>query len=274
MEEVSDKSEKSAVRVLVVEDNPTHQTVARLMLEKLGCSPDLARNGAEAVEAVRKNAYDLVLMDLQMPVMDGLTAATMIRRNESGGRHVTIVAVTTGGFPWDKERCIDAGMDGFLTKPVAIEDLAAILERWNPRAPHLAGREDAPRPAQESGGDDGILDYGRLEQLQTLARRSDAGIFTRLLMSFVEEVPLRLGRLRDAARNHEAKALFEIAHSLKGISGNLGANRMTELCQELQVMGHEGAMDDAPFLVGQVEEEFLHVKRALEKRYLQGETAA
>jgi CheY-like chemotaxis protein len=118
-------------RLLLAEDNLVNQKIALRMLDKLGYQTDVVTNGNDAVEAASRIPYDAILMDCQMPEMDGLTAATTIRRHEGGDRHVPIIAVTANSMDADRERCLEAGMDDFLAKPVRAPDLEAILTRWS-----------------------------------------------------------------------------------------------------------------------------------------------
>ncbi len=124
--------------MLVAEDNPINQKVATSMLKKIGCSTDLAGNGQEAVERCRKQHYDLVFMDCQMPGMDGFEATAAIRAEESDSRRTPIVAMTAHAMPSDRERCLAAGMDDYLTKPISVEQLRAVIARWREHRPVAA----------------------------------------------------------------------------------------------------------------------------------------
>jgi CheY-like chemotaxis protein len=117
-------------RVLLVEDNPVNQKLARYYLERLGCEVELAENGQEAVTLCASRFYHAVLMDCQMPEMDGFTATALIRRNEAGASRVPIIALTANAMEGDRERCLDSGMDDYLVKPLKSEDLASALDRW------------------------------------------------------------------------------------------------------------------------------------------------
>jgi len=145
----------SGVRVLLVEDNEVNRKLALHMLKRLGCSVDVATNGREAVEKTASHAYDLVLMDIQMPEMDGIEATRRIREREEGsGKHLPIIAMTAHAMEGDRERCLNAGMDDYLSKPVKIERLAQVIEKWNPvrrrvHAPLHEG-QDPNRFAQEA----------------------------------------------------------------------------------------------------------------------------
>ncbi|NNC74782.1 MAG: response regulator, partial [Acidimicrobiia bacterium] len=121
------------VRVLVVDDSAVNQRITFLMLDRLGCRVDTAANGLEAIEAVRAVPYDIVLMDVQMPTMDGLEATRQIRSAERSGEHIPIVAMTAFAMRGDRERCLEAGMDDYLAKPVSPEDLEVKMTKWAPK---------------------------------------------------------------------------------------------------------------------------------------------
>jgi len=138
-ESLSESSFRSRPRVLLVEDNAVNQRVAARMLERLGCAVDVAGDGREALAALARGEYRVVLMDCQMPHMDGYEAARALRRSEDGARaHVPIVALTANAMPGDVERCLAAGMDDYLAKPVRLEELKRVLERWL-KKPRVAG---------------------------------------------------------------------------------------------------------------------------------------
>jgi PAS domain S-box-containing protein len=254
-------------RVLVAEDNPVNQKVAARMLENLGYRVDVARDGLEALEALSKTHYGAVLMDVQMPEMDGYQATEEIRRREAevAGHRTPIIAMTANALEGDREKALEAGMDDYLSKPVKPEQLAAILERWVPREPSQA--EGALPPPNGEGpdgngeGSEGPLDEGVLAGLRELG---DAELISELAGMFLDDASSRLTDLRGAVEAGDAPAVERVAHTLKGSSGNMGAARMAAICAELQVACASGDLGRAPELLARLEEEFGRVRPALE----------
>jgi CheY-like chemotaxis protein len=135
----------TGVRVLVAEDNPVNQRVAVLMLERLGLDVDVASDGEEVLRRLRTQTYALIFMDCQMPELDGFEATARLRAGEGNGRRIPIVAMTASAMPGDRERCLAAGMDDYIKKPVRMDDLRAALERWLPRATESDEQPDGDR---------------------------------------------------------------------------------------------------------------------------------
>jgi two-component system, sensor histidine kinase and response regulator len=231
--------ERAPRRVLVVEDNPVNRQVAVMMLNKLGCRCDIATNGQEAVEAVARQDYQVVFMDCQMPVMDGFAAATEIRRQEAGNRRVRIVALTANAMQGDRERCLTAGMDDYVSKPIKATDLEVALARTDQRKPAAAAlvTPTSHEPVIDESALQGLLDATDQETLTAVAEmlRVDAGT--------------SLTDLRQAASVGDAVSLGRTAHRLKGSSGTLGLRRVQELCQKLEQAGRARQIEQAGALV-------------------------
>jgi CheY-like chemotaxis protein/HPt (histidine-containing phosphotransfer) domain-containing protein len=216
-----------SLHVLVVDDNAVNRRVAALTLEMLGHRADVAENGRAAVDAVRDRTYDLVLMDCHMPEMDGFAATEAIRAGEPEGRHVPIVAMTASAMSSDVDRCMAAGMDDFLAKPVRNEELAAVLARWAPDAGH-AGH------AGHTGHANGVLDPDIVEGLRALARRGGAGPLREILARFGDDAVSRVDAMRSAYADRDAATIAALAHSLKGSSATVGAHRVAERCDVIE----------------------------------------
>jgi CheY-like chemotaxis protein len=236
-----------AGRILVAEDNPINQLVTVRMLEDLGYATETVEQGRQAVEAVRRGSYALVLMDCHMPELDGFAATAAIRRHEregTTGHRTPIVALTADAFASDADRCLAAGMDDYLAKPVTAERLRAVVGRW--------------ARAREARADTRALDPVVLEGLRA------AGLLDDVVALFMRETPGQVAALRRAVESAEATALVEVAHRLKGSSAQLGATTLTELAAALQEMGETGAREEVSGRVDALEREFERVRTVLE----------
>ncbi len=245
-----------AARVLVAEDNEVNQKVAVRILEKLGYRVEVAENGKEALEACARTRYDAVLMDGQMPGMDGWEATRRIRERERGGPRLPIIAMTASAMKGDRERFLEAGMDDYVSKPVTPEELERVLRRWVGAAAAPAERAAlAPAPAQE------LLDEAIVGSL--MAVDDDGTLMDEVVATFLKIAPIRLAAIRKAAKGNAAQ-LERAAHSFLGSCGNLGCRRMADLCARLEVLGRSGSTEGASELARALEEEYAAVKPHLE----------
>jgi CheY-like chemotaxis protein/HPt (histidine-containing phosphotransfer) domain-containing protein len=210
----------ASFRILIVEDNPINLTMALAMLKRLGCRADAAGNGAEALEALSRAEYDLVIMDLQMPVMDGLQTAREWRRRESGGRRVPILALTADAVEGARDACLAAGMDEYVTKPIRLARMAEILRRYDP-----------------------AVDASRLEELKTLAQDGDPGLLGELARSFAADLAPALAEIRSALDAGDLASSARAAHKLAGSSACVGMKALAESCSRLEA--HARADDGA-----------------------------
>ena len=250
---------RTAVRVLVVEDNLANQLVARRLLEHLGCDIDIVGDGYQALERIVANRYDLVFMDCQMPDLDGLSATRLIRRREAESQATTrlpVIAMTANVLDRDREQCLAAGMDDFLPKPLSIAAMQAILDKW------LSGSVNAPvvtRAAPTGDPCPPALDGSALAELRSLL-----GVeFKRFVSMFSDDVPRRLAELRIAAANADREQISRLAHLLRGVSANAGASRLPPLCAELESLMRQGSVEPIAGLVARIESEFERVQAAL-----------
>jgi CheY-like chemotaxis protein len=241
-----------ALRILLAEDSPINQRLAVALLEKRGHAVTVVGDGAAALAALEQAAFDLVLMDLQMPVMDGLEATGRIRRTEQvRGGHVPVVAMTAYAMKGDRERCLEAGMDGYVSKPVRAAELFQVIEGL---APAPSPEPIAPDPPAEQGQAAGslidwavALDYvgGDRKLLRDLA-----GIF-------LDECPRWMAELRQAIAAGNAADVKRLGHTLKGSLGHFGVPTGFEAAYQLEMMGRSGILNGAPeacaALAGQLE---------------------
>ncbi len=243
-------------RVLLAEDNEVNQKVAVAALRKLGVHADVVGTGEAAIQAVLEVGYDLVLMDCQMPVMDGFEATRAIREQEQqrGARHLPVVAMTANAMQGDRERCLAAGMDDYLSKPVKPESLAGALERWI-KPLDVETEEDAMNVSLEPAVD--------LQIVQELRELLEDG-FSELVQVYLKDAPTHLARISTSIPAGDANSLREAAHSLKSSSANLGAIGLSELARTLEAIGREGRTEGARELLGKAEAEFARVRGELE----------
>jgi len=250
---------RNAARILVAEDNIINQRVALRQLERLGYAADAVANGLEVLDALQRIPYDLVLMDCQMPEMDGYQATTEIRKREGESRHTKIIAMTANALGGDRERCISAGMDDYISKPVKQEILAETIERWTTEPEDINPTENN-FPYTESAN---VVDADVIAELRSLQSSSDDDFFNHLIDLFVEETPQRLSAIREAIVSSDPVGLAREAHALKGSSAHLGATRMNALCEILEAQGRSESISGAGVLLTVLDEEFSRVREAL-----------
>jgi CheY-like chemotaxis protein len=231
------------------------------MLQTLGYHADVAATGREALEALERSRYDVVLMDVHMPEMDGLEAARRIVARWPADRRPRLVAMTASALRQDREACQAAGMSEFLSKPVLLRDLEALLGR-------LAG-EGAPAAAASAPPDSPpVLDPVWLERLAELERLSGKALVSVVVAEFQAAAPRRLRELRDALASGEesaGKTVFQVVHGLKGASGNLGASRVAALCLTIEEKTKAGELAPLESLVDALEQELAASSAAMEQ---------
>jgi two-component system cell cycle sensor histidine kinase/response regulator CckA len=249
-------------RILVAEDNRVNQKVAVALLEKLGYRADVVGNGREAVDAVARLRYAMVLMDCQMPEMDGVEATALIRKREGEqpSRRLPIIALTANAMRGDREKYLEAGMDDYLTKPVNRKQLEAMLVRWLPgqSTPH---EHHGLGSSEQQELVPGCVDSAVLADLRQVDR--SGGLLSTLITHFLEDVPIRLAVLQEALQQGDVGGLARVAHELNGASGNLGARHLRELCVELQALERANDLTKAGTLLTQLVSEFELVRQRL-----------
>jgi len=250
--------------VLLAEDHPVNQEVARAMLEFLGCRVQVVENGREAVHAVETTTYDLVLMDCQMPEMDGLEATRTIRRWESNtrkaghvGTHIPIIALTAHALDGDRGQCLSAGMDAYVTKPFSQTQLRTILEQWLPqrdqpiqnRPQNRLGesilRDKNKTNTAEATLESNPLDLKILANIDALQQTGRPDLLVKILTSYLNTTPSIVQSIQQAIREDNASGLHHAAHSLKSSSAAVGAISFSALCQELESIGRSKQMEHA-----------------------------
>ena len=256
---------RSRPRILVAEDNAVNQKVAVKMLERLGYRADVAADGLEAVEALSRILYGAVLMDVQMPEMDGNEATAEIRHREGLDKHTPIIAMTANAMQGDREKALAAGMDDYLAKPVNLEQLEKVLARWVSREETEQGAYAAEAADAWSAASGPSIDHSVLDGLRDLQGEGEPDILSELIELFLADVPPQLVALREAVQSGDILSVERTAHTLKGSSGNMGVVRMAAICAELEEIGRSETLAGAPVWISRLEEEFERVSVAFEE---------
>jgi signal transduction histidine kinase/DNA-binding response OmpR family regulator len=226
----------SALRILLAEDNRVNQVVATKTLQKMGHSIVVANNGSEALSMLATEPFDLVLMDVQMPEVDGLTATRKIREHEKQTHvHLPIIAMTAHAMTGDRERCLNAGMDGYVSKPINAEQLEQAIA--SVVTPGIGSIADSAKTKQEAASSANVIAWDAAGTLERLG--GDETLLHEVVRVFLEDIPGHLAGLRRAIEESDLNALERIAHNLKGALGYLGISSLCDNARELERMGKE-----------------------------------
>jgi PAS domain S-box-containing protein len=243
------------LRILLAEDNPVNQEVAVHLIERRGHSVIVAENGRQAIEALERHKFDLVLMDVQMPEIGGLEATRIIREKEkASGQHLPIVAMTAHTMHGDREQCLEAGMDGYLAKPIDPKTFLQTVERISERS--------AESGSPQGGGATG--DTGALDSKALLARFSgNRKLLRNIVKTFREDCPRMMDRIRTALTARDAVSLADGAHALKGSIGNFGESAALETTREMEKAARQGKLDGTWELYATLEDQIALLLPAL-----------
>jgi len=263
------------MRVLVAEDNPVNQELTLSLLELAGCVVTLTSNGQEALDACKHERFDLILMDCQMPMLDGYEATEAIRRYEAaqGQPRVPIIALTANAVDGDREKCIAAGMDDYLSKPFTRQQLGEMLAKWSTHGakatspPAAATTAIPPGPAMSAmapRNTEPPLDRAALNNIRALQRPGSPNLLGKLIHVYISSSQELMASLRDGIAQADSEAVRKAAHALKSSSANLGAKQLAGLCKDLEALGRANDLNRAPALYSQVESEYARVTQALD----------
>ena len=271
---------QSGLRILLAEDNVVNQRVALHQLQKLGYTAEPVDNGRLALEAIARSDYDVVFMDCQMPELDGYAATRELRQREGFAKHTWIIAMTANSLEGDREKCLAAGMDDYVSKPAKPAALVAVLQRYADRAgqgapvtpspvppPAAPPIPDAkPRPLLEPlPPDASTIDLEMLSGFRDMDGDGDGeSLLSQLIGVFLENSPKLLEEARSGLMDLDGDRLSRAAHTLKGSCSNFGAERLRVSCERLEEAGHGSQLGVAAELLNQVEKEFATVRQALE----------
>jgi len=256
------------LRLLLVEDIPLNQKVALLMLQQLGYSADVASNGKEALVALSRQDYDVVFMDVQMPEMDGLEATRWILKQRSPASRPWIIAMTAHTMQGDREECLNAGMNDYISKPLRVETLVQALDNYRHSGDQQRGR--GAGGAGEAGGAGGAggapypsIDAEVLQALRDMAGDDAPSVLAEVISSYLEDAPPRLKAITLAVADGDAAAVQKSAHAFRSLSVTVGGIPLAQVCEALETMGCAGTTVGAEVLVKQLQIEFERLEAAL-----------
>jgi PAS domain S-box-containing protein len=251
------------LRILIAEDNIVNQKVALNLLERIGYSAEAVENGRLAVEAIEKKEYDIVFMDCQMPQLDGYAATGEIRKRQGTARHTWIVAMTAHSLEGDREKCLRAGMDDYVSKPVKPENVKAAIERYLMKHGPIS---IAPDPTAQTEIDPAeFIDPAVLDGFRQFDTDDGPSLLTQLIEVFLENTPVLLRELRLTHAKGAKADLQRVAHTLKGSCSNFGAHRLQAACLRLEQLAESGSLEGAEILLQEIERTFEGVRQALER---------
>ncbi len=248
------------LRILLADDNPINQRVGQSVLQKLGYRAELVTNGLEVLKALEQNTFDLIFLDVQMPEMDGLEASRKIAERWGAERRPRIIAMTGNALMGDREKCLAAGMDDYISKPIRIAELQSAIERWGPTKKRRTETTTFLRKDSSLTAD--LLDSNVLAELREMPPTDGVSMLRELIDLFLDSAPKRLTQIRESA-HHPTNLAFH-AHALKSMSLNMGAQKIVDLTKRLEEMGRAGNINDSAQLISELENAFVLTRAQLE----------
>ncbi len=233
----SDMSKKWPLRILLAEDNTVNQKVALKILEKMGYRADVSGNGIEVLQAINKIKYDLILMDILMPEMDGYETTRVIRKEYPEDSRPKIIAMTANAMQGDREKCIEAGMDDYISKPVRVEELQEALKKWGEVI--IEHKNDALAAIEKGMIDFKIINERNIEILQDLQCEDDVAFFVELLDIYIKDLPAAIANIKKAVAEKNSKNLQFTTHKLKGSSLTFGIEIIAGICDEIESLAKD-----------------------------------
>jgi PAS domain S-box-containing protein len=242
------------LRILLAEDNPINQKLALRLLAQMGYQADVAANGIEVLHALERQLYDVILMDVHMPEMDGLEATRAVCARWPAAQRPRIVAMTANAIQGNREMCLEAGMDDYLAKPIRVHELVTALSQCRPRTCYQQAEATMPDP--------GTINRGALDQLLESVD-GDRGFLNEMLAAYCQDAPKQIAEAKRALAAGDADTLRRAAHSLKSTSASFGALRLSAACKQLETLATAGDLDHAATCIAQIEAEYAATEAAL-----------
>jgi len=267
----SQPGKRKPLQILLVDDNEMNQELALAILEQLGYHADVAGNGYEAVQAVKRRPCDVVLMDVEMPEMDGIEATRVIRRELGTASQPRIIAMTAADMQDDRERCLKAGMNDYVSKPIIVQQLIDALSRCQPlsqtgssRPPGQTEELQAPVKVVNAGTTE-VIDLAAFDRLRATLGKQAKEMLPGLIDGFVAEAPRMIERARRALENINESELRREAHTLKSNAACFGLTALAEAARDLETTAKNKPLDGALNLIERIEAEFTQAEKALQE---------
>ena len=245
--------------MLLADDNPINQKVGLSVLQKLGYRADVAHNGTEVMKALEQKPYDILFLDVQMPEMDGLECARQICDRWTRDKRPVVIAMTGNALMGDREKCLAAGMDDYISKPVRISELQTALERWGPTKSRKFDTNYFLRHPHSLTT--GLLNESVVDELRQMPPTEGLSMLSELIDLFLESAPTRVTQIYEFAGDPQKLAFH--AHALKSMSLNLGCTAIVEVTQKLEELGRAGDVKSAPELIRELENTYSQTKAQL-----------
>ena len=246
------------VSIIVAEDNLINQKLIQRMLRGMGYQPTIVGTGLEVLNVLEHQPCDLVFMDVQMPEMDGLEATQKIRQRFGPGAGPRVIAMTAFALSGDKEKCLRAGMDDYLSKPFVSDQVTSMIRKWGTQKRNSMGNEEQP-----SGDANKSIDPGIKSRLNELEQETERSFVKELITIFFEEAPANFKTMKDAVASNDAKVIEHLAHKLKGGTMNLGARKLSGLFERVEELARKNVSEVSASLVAEVEQEFERTLKSL-----------
>lgn len=266
----SQLSEQLPLRILLVEDMPLNQKVALHMLQRLGYYADVASNGLEALASLRRTDYDIVFMDVQMPEMDGLQATRHICKEWLPPNRPWIVAITANAMQGDREECLNAGMNDYISKPIRLQALMEIFNNYKNLQQSLNQDSDSTavvKREKSQSSSELVIDDEILQELKDMAGDDASEMLAELIDNYFQDAPPKLQGICQAVEKDDAENLRHSAHALKSLSVTIGAVSLARVCTELEKIGRSGTTSGASNLIEKLDTEYQRVQTALQLHY-------
>ena len=239
-------SNKFPLKILAAEDNLINQKLIQIILEKLGYQIDIAADGVIALEMLTKKPYDLIYMDIQMPNKDGLETAFEILNSKTFKHKPRIIAMTAFALQGDKEKCLEAGMVDYISKPIRIEEIQDSISKWGEKPKQTEVMEDKIKSKIE------IIDNEAIDRLKEISISVDPNFLNTVIQMFLDQSPAIISEINDHQKSGDITKMWQAAHKLKGSSLNLGAKQLADLCKEIELKGKSGILNGVESLTSQL----------------------